>query len=60
MVKVHYSNDDSRKSVSMIGLVFAMFSVGVLITNYFVQFSVVPVSLLKEQTEGIALLKRRA
>ena len=56
MVKVHYANDDSRKSLSMIGLIFAMFSVGVLITNYFVQFSVVPVSLLKEQTEGITLL----
>lgn len=56
MIKIHYSTDDSNKSLSMIGLAFAMFSTIILIGNYFVQFSVVPVSLLKEQTEGIALL----
>ena len=39
-----------------IGLSFALLSAGVLLGDYFVQFSVVPVSLMNGQTEGIALL----
>jgi hypothetical protein len=39
-----------------IGLSFALIAAGVLLSIYFVQFSVVPVSLMNGQTEGIALL----
>jgi hypothetical protein len=39
-----------------IGLSFALIAAGVLLSDYFVQFSVVPISLMSEQTEGIALL----
>jgi hypothetical protein len=41
---------------AQIGLSFALLAAGVLLGDYFVQFSVVPVSLMNDQTEGIALL----
>ena len=45
-----------KKIYGQIGLSFALIAAGVLLSDYFVQFSVVPVSLMNEQTEGIALL----
>jgi hypothetical protein len=45
-----------KKVYGQIGLSFALLASGVLLGDYFVQFSVVPVSLMNEQTEGIALL----
>jgi hypothetical protein len=39
-----------------IGLSFALLSAVVLLGDYFVQFSVVPISLMNGHTEGIALL----
>lgn len=46
-----------RKKVhGQIGLAFASMAALVLITDYFVQFSVVPISLMSNETEGITLL----
>jgi hypothetical protein len=41
---------------AQIGLSFALLSAGVLLGDYFVQFSVVPVSQMHGQTEGLMLL----
>jgi hypothetical protein len=39
-----------------IGLIIALLSVSVLLPTYFVQFSVIPASLINNETEGIAIL----
>jgi hypothetical protein len=44
------------RPLSQIGLVFAIMSATLLAGTYFVQLSVVPLSLLHGETEGIALL----
>jgi hypothetical protein len=41
-----------KKVYGQIGLPFALIAAGVLLGDYFVQFSVVPISLMNEQTEG--------
>lgn len=53
---IHAYASPQKKVYSQIGLSFALIAAGVLLGDYFVQFSVVPVSLLNGQTEGIALL----
>jgi hypothetical protein len=45
-----------QKLISQIGLSFAMMSAGILAGAYYVQFAVVPVSLMNGETEGITLL----
>jgi hypothetical protein len=53
---IHAHAPPQKKVYAQIGLSFALLGAGVLLGDYFVQFSVVPVSLMREQTEGIALL----
>jgi hypothetical protein len=53
---IHAQATPQKKVYSQIGLSFALIAAGVLLGDYFVQFSVVPISLMSEQTEGIALL----
>ena len=53
---IHAHASPQKKVYSQIGLSFALIAAGVLLGDYFVQFSVVPISLMKGQTEGIALL----
>ena len=53
---IHAHASPQKKVYSQIGLSFALIAAGVLLGDYFVQFSVVPVSLMNGQTEGIALL----
>ena len=53
---IHAYASPQKKVYAQIGLSFALIAAGVLLGDYFVQFSVVPISLMKEQTEGIALL----
>lgn len=45
-----------KKLFSFISVSFALISTIVLLIAYFVQFSVVPISLMKGETDGIALL----
>jgi hypothetical protein len=45
-----------KKIYSQIGLSFALIAAGILLSDYFIQFSVVPISLMNQETDGIALL----
>jgi hypothetical protein len=56
MVSVHAYASNQRKIFSHIGLSLALLATMVLVGNYFVQFSVVPISLMSGETEGITLL----
>lgn len=56
MVSIHAYAAQHKKIYSQVGLSFALIAAGVLLSIYFVQFSVVPVSLMNGETEGIALL----
>ncbi|MBN1146466.1 MAG: hypothetical protein JXA78_04370, partial [Anaerolineales bacterium] len=56
MVSIHACAPQPKKVFSQIGLVFGLMAGLVLLGDYFVQFSVVPVSLMNGETEGIALL----
>ena len=53
---IHAHASPQKKVYSQIGLSFALIAAWVLLGDYFVQFSVVPVSLMNHQTDGIALL----
>lgn len=53
---IHAQATPQKRVYAQIGLSFALLAAGVLLSDYFVQFSVVPVSLMNGQTEGIALL----
>jgi hypothetical protein len=56
MVSVHYSAEGDKNIFSLIGLSFALISATILISNYFVQLSVIQPSLLNGETDGISLL----
>lgn len=45
-----------RKVFGLSSMAFSIITAMVLLTAYFVQFSVVPISMMKGETEGIALL----
>lgn len=55
-VSIHAYAAPRPKIYGQIGLSFALIAAGVLLVDYFVQFSVVPISLMNQQTDGIALL----
>jgi hypothetical protein len=56
VVSIHAHASRHKRIYGQIGLSFALIAAGVLLGAYFVQFSVVPASLLHQQTEGIVLL----
>ena len=56
MVSIHHCASESKKIFSQIGLSFAIITAVILLIDYFVQFSVVPISLRNGETQGIALL----
>lgn len=56
VVAIHANADRGRQIFSQIGLTFAIMAAVILVSDYFVQFSVIPVSLLNNETEGLALL----
>jgi hypothetical protein len=56
MVSIHGFAESARRVFSQVGLSFALISAVVLLSDYYVQFSVVPVSLMNEETEGLPLL----
>jgi hypothetical protein len=56
MATIHSYAPTHRKIFGQIGLLFALIAATTLLIDYFVQFSVVPVSLMNAETEGIALL----
>lgn len=56
VVSIHYFALKKNKIFSHISLTFAIISSVVLLSCYFIQFSVIPASLMNGETEGIALL----
>ena len=56
MVSIHHYVDGHRRIFSQIGLSFAMIAAAVLLVDYYLQLSVVPVSLMNAETEGLAML----
>ena len=56
MVSIHAHAPSEKKIFSQAGLAFALMAAVVLLIDYFVQFSVVPVSLMNNETEGLPLL----
>lgn len=53
---IHSIAPNQKKIFSQIGLSFSIIASGILLTDYFIQFSLIPVSLVKGETEGISLL----
>lgn len=56
MVSIHFYAAQPKKIFSHIGLSFAIMAALILISDYFIQFSIIPVSLMNGETEGITLL----
>jgi len=56
MVCIHAYAPQPRKIFGQIGLSFATIAALILLGDYFIQFSVVPISLMSGETEGITLL----
>ena len=50
------SAGNDKKIFGQIGVAFAVITAVILLSDYFVQFSVVPSSLINNQTEGLTLL----
>lgn len=58
MVCIHHYASKEKKVFSQIGLSFALISAAVLISDYFIQISVIQPSLVSGETDGIALLSQ--
>jgi len=56
MVTNHYIVNSGKKLYTSLSLSFALISATVLLITYFIQFSVVPISVMKGESEGIALI----
>lgn len=56
VVANHFNAAKNKKIYSFISVSLAMITTTVLLANYFIQYSVVPISMIKGQTEGIPLL----
>jgi hypothetical protein len=56
VISIHYNAPLEKKVLSFISVAFALISTTVLLVDYFIQFAVVPISMIKGETEGIALL----
>ncbi|MBN1535762.1 MAG: hypothetical protein JW908_03440 [Anaerolineales bacterium] len=56
MVSIHFYANEEKKIFSQIGLLFAAMSALILIVDYFIQVSVIPISLMHGETDGLAAL----
>lgn len=56
LVSLYAYTEPPKKIYSQIGVIFGCFASLILMVAYYTQFSVVPVSLMNEEHEGIALL----
>lgn len=57
-ISIHYNAPLEKRIFSLIATAFALISSTVLLMDYFIQFAVVPMSMMKGETEGIALLSQ--
>lgn len=58
VVCIHGRADEGRKPFTLTALVLAAISVTILSSDYFVQLSVIQPSVLRGETDGIALLSQ--
>jgi hypothetical protein len=56
MVSIHSYADSQKKIFSQIGLSFAIIAAVILLSDYYLQFSVIPMGLMNAETEGLAML----
>jgi hypothetical protein len=56
MVSIHAYAPRQKKIFSQVGISFALIAAAVLVADYFIQFSVVAMSLTNSETEGLAML----
>ena len=56
IISNHFIASSEKKIFSFISIAFALISATVLLIAYFTQFSIVPISVMKGETEGIALI----
>jgi len=56
MLSIHAYVPENKKILSQAGLLLALMTATILVTDYFIQFSVIPMSLLYGETEGLAML----
>ena len=56
IVSNHFIAPHEKKLFSFISIAFTLITATVLLIAYFTQFSVVPISMMKGETEGIALI----
>jgi hypothetical protein len=56
MASLHADASPRKGVFSQIALSFALIAAAILLTDYYLQFSVVPVSLMNSETEGLPLL----
>ncbi len=56
MISLHYRSPQEKKIFSHIALSLAIFSAAVLISDYFLQVSIIQPSLINGETDGIAIL----
>jgi len=56
IVSNHYIAETSRKIFTFLSVAFTLISSSVLLIAYFTQFSIVPISVMKGESEGIALI----
>lgn len=55
MVSIHFYAPRQRQIFSQAGLSFALIAATILVSDYFIQFSVIPMSLINSETEGLGL-----
>ena len=55
-ISIHFIAPGEKKIFSFTSIAFALISSVILLADYFIQFSVVPISMMKGETEGIALI----
>src|ERR687898_3163403 len=58
MVSIHTYAAQHKKIYSQIGLSFGLIAAAILLSHYLIQFSVVPASLMNQETDGIALVNQ--
>jgi hypothetical protein len=56
LVSIHSYAERQKKIYGQIGLAFGLIAAVILLSDYYLQFSVVPMSLRNAETEGLALL----
>jgi len=56
VISIHFTASSGTRIFSFTGVAFALIATGVLLVDYFIQFSVVPISVMKGEREGLALI----